>query len=176
MSRRAVDWTPGMPGIKWSAAHNSFLQAGAELGIPGLLLFCTLVVGCIMAPWKLRRRIPPAWATGDWEQRYMYQAAAFLPLAALGFAVPAFFVSFAYHDPIYILAAFVGALTAAVPANSPVIARCRSACSVQSLSRESRERSLPALRDEPVGQFVRRRLLERKTKFRALRWFAYTSA
>ncbi|MGH7926743.1 MAG: O-antigen ligase family protein, partial [Candidatus Binatia bacterium] len=26
---------PSLPGIKWSAPHNSFLQAAAELGIPG---------------------------------------------------------------------------------------------------------------------------------------------
>ncbi|HET7189749.1 MAG TPA: O-antigen ligase family protein [Gemmatimonadaceae bacterium] len=114
ISDRAVAWTPDMPGIKWSAAHNSYLQAGAELGVPGLLLFCTLVFGCIIAPWRLRRRIPAAWAHGDWEEQFLFQMAAYLPLSALGFAVAGFFVSFAYHDPIYILAAMTGALTAAV--------------------------------------------------------------
>ena len=38
-------------GVKYSAAHNSFIQVGAELGFPGLLAFIGLlyssVIGCI---------------------------------------------------------------------------------------------------------------------------------
>jgi O-antigen ligase len=30
-------------GLKWSAAHNSFVQVGAELGVPGLALFVALL-------------------------------------------------------------------------------------------------------------------------------------
>ena len=104
----------GSYGVKWSAAHNSYIQAGAELGIPGFLLFCTLVAGCIIVPFRLRRRIPDVWGRGSWSERFMYQASLFIPLAAIGFAVTSFFVSFAYHDPIYILAAMTGALSSCV--------------------------------------------------------------
>jgi O-antigen ligase len=32
-------------GVKWSAPHNSWVEAGAETGIPGLLTWAALVVG-----------------------------------------------------------------------------------------------------------------------------------
>ena len=54
--------------LKWSAAHNSFLQAGAEMGIPGLLLFSSLVFGGIFSMVKYRRKLA-AWSRGDPEQR-----------------------------------------------------------------------------------------------------------
>ena len=31
-------------GLKWNAAHNSFVEIGAELGIPGLLVFLALLI------------------------------------------------------------------------------------------------------------------------------------
>ena len=31
--------TPSWKGVRWSAAHNSFVEIGAELGVPGLILF-----------------------------------------------------------------------------------------------------------------------------------------
>jgi O-antigen ligase len=114
MSDRARSWSPGQPGIKWSVTHNSFLQAGSELGVPGLILFTMLVWTCIAGPWRLRRRMPVEWASGDWEEQFMFHAAAYLPLSAIAFAVSGFFVSFAYQDAIYILAAMTGALAVAV--------------------------------------------------------------
>ena len=98
----------------WRAAHNSYLEAGSELGVPGLLLWTGLVIGCIVGPWRQRKRIPAEWARGAWEARFVYQAALYLPLAALGFAVTSFFLSFAWLDPVYTLAAFnVGLITTA---------------------------------------------------------------
>lgn len=105
---------PYAPGIKWSVAHNSYVQMGAEMGIPGLLLFTGLVIGCIIGPWRLRKRIPDAWQRGTEDERFMFQAAVYFPVAAIGFAVPAYFVSFSYPDTIYILAALTAALRASV--------------------------------------------------------------
>lgn len=107
---------PSSGGIKWSVAHNSFVQVGAELGVPGLLLFSALVIGCVVAPLRLRRRIPEAWQKGTWEEQFLFQSTVYVPLAALGFAVPAYFVTFCYNDPIYILAALTSALPACVDA------------------------------------------------------------
>lgn len=106
----------GMKGTRWSAPHNSYVEAGAELGVPGMVLFLWLVAGSIVAPWRLRKRLPPAWETGDSEERLLFQVALYLPLCAIGFAIPAFFVSFAYLDPIYIVAAMNGAFAISVEA------------------------------------------------------------
>ena len=116
ISERARRWDPSKEGIKESTAHNSYVQAASELGIPGLVLFTTLVFGSIIVPWRLRRRIPPGWEKGTWEQQFLFQMALYLPLASLGFAVTAFFVSFAYQDPVYMLGAMTGALVASVNA------------------------------------------------------------
>src|SRR2546422_8790714 len=31
-------------GVQWAAAHNSFIQVGAELGVPGLVFFLGMVI------------------------------------------------------------------------------------------------------------------------------------
>ena len=36
-------------GVRWSAAHNSFIQVGAELGIPGLVLFLGIIASAFGA-------------------------------------------------------------------------------------------------------------------------------
>lgn len=107
ISERAKNWDPSQPGIKWSAPHNSFLEAGAELGLPGLVLWSWLVLGGIVAMYRLHRRLPQAWAGGDREQRFLYLATMYLPVSLTGFAVSGFFLSFAFRDPIYILAAYM---------------------------------------------------------------------
>ena len=93
-------------GMLFTAAHNSFVQVGAELGIPGLILWSALPIGGFVGIRRLRRRLPKRWETGDAEQRFLYAATLYLPIAHLGFAATAFFVSFAYLDPVYVLAAF----------------------------------------------------------------------
>ena len=100
--------------IRWTAPHNSFVQVAAELGIPGLILWTSLVVGAIVGVVRLRRRLPREWPHGDPEERFLYLATILVPLAVVGFAITAFFLSFAYLDPIYVLAAFVSGLYIAV--------------------------------------------------------------
>jgi O-antigen ligase len=107
ISERAREWTPGHAGIRWMAPHNSFIQAGAELGVLGLILWSSLVFGGIIAMRRLHRRVPKSWSSGDPEERFLYLVTTYLPLSLTGFAVSAFFVSFAFLDPIYILAAFM---------------------------------------------------------------------
>lgn len=98
---------PSTAGVRWNAAHNSFLQAGAEMGIPGLVLFSSLVFGGINTLLKLRRSIPPGWQSGTPEERFLFYTGLYLPVSFIGFAVAGAFVSFAYLDPLYVLAAFV---------------------------------------------------------------------
>jgi O-antigen ligase len=121
-------------GIKCSAAHNSYIQAGAELGIPGLVLWLVLIFGGIRGMLRLRRRLPPAWARGSPEDRFLYLAPLYLAVAMVGFAVSSFFVSFAWMDPVYYLAALMagvysvasrrlGTATVAAPVAVPVRGR-----------------------------------------------------
>jgi O-antigen ligase len=90
--------------------HNSFLQAAAELGIPGFILWISLVLGGIVAPLRLRRRLPKSWRHGTESERFMYAATSFFPIAMVGFAVTSFFVSFAWMDPVYLMAALLSGL------------------------------------------------------------------
>lgn len=100
--------------LKWSVAHNSFIEILAEMGIPGFILWSSLVFGGIVSLVRLRRRLPRAWARGDPEQRFLYGATLYVPIAFVGFTATAFFVSFTYKDPVYILAAFVAGIHVSV--------------------------------------------------------------
>lgn len=93
--------------IVCKAPHNSYIQAGAETGVVGLALWVSLLIGSIVSLLRLRRRLPPWWIRGSEDERILYAAAVFLPLALIGFAVTAFFVSFAWMDTIYIVAALI---------------------------------------------------------------------
>lgn len=121
----AREWDPSLPGVKWSAAHNSFVQAASEMGIPGIVLFCMLVFGSIWQCLQIRKRMPLHWYKGNGEEKFLYYTTVYLPVALIGFAVGGFFVSFAYLDPIYVLAAFVAGLQRSVDVklgNVPTVA------------------------------------------------------
>jgi O-antigen ligase len=96
--------------MKCSAPHNSYLQAGAELGPAGLIVWSALVIGGIVGPLRLRTRLPRWWRTGTPTEQFIYAATTFFPIAMMGFAVTSFFVSFAWLDPIYVMAAFLTGL------------------------------------------------------------------
>ena len=101
-------------GIWFAAPHNSWVQVSAELGIPGGIMFTCLVLGGMWSLVRLRRRLPSTWIRGSPDERFLYIACELLPASYIGFAFTAFFLSFAYLDPIYILTAFTAALTRAV--------------------------------------------------------------
>jgi O-antigen ligase len=93
--------------IRCTPPHNSYVEAGAELGVPGLVVWVSLVFGMIVAPLRFRRRLPRAWKRGTQAERFLYGAAGFFSLAMIGFAVTAFFVTFAWMEPLYIVVALV---------------------------------------------------------------------
>jgi O-antigen ligase len=102
--------------LRCVAPHNSLVQAGTELGISGLVVWASLLFGAIVAPIRLRRRLPPSWRTGAAGERFLYAATTFFAIAMIGFAVTSFFVSFAFADPIYLMAAFLTGLYISVGA------------------------------------------------------------
>jgi O-antigen ligase len=93
----------GIRGCKWSAPHNAYIQSAAELGVPGFLLFCTVLVGFGRVAFELWRA--PRGRTPDGREP------VHLPelLAALcGFAAAAYFLSFAYFFMLFGLGGMIG--------------------------------------------------------------------
>jgi O-antigen ligase len=92
-------------GVRWNAAHNSFVQIGAETGIPGLTLFVAMIASAFAALRRAGRAaaqrtgaaVPPA-------------LSAALTASLLGFVVGAFFLSLAYSEMLYTLLALAVAV------------------------------------------------------------------
>ena len=101
-------------GVRWNAAHNSFVQAGAELGLPGLVLFLAVIATAFRSLRRSGRRAGAAVLT-DGRQRELTQA---LTASLIGFTVGAFFLSLAYSEMLYTLVALVVGLERVTAAQS----------------------------------------------------------
>jgi O-antigen ligase len=121
--------------MKCSAPHNSYVESGSELGVPGLLIWVSLVVGLIFAPLRLRRRLPKSWLRGTETERFIYNATSFFSVAMIGFAVTSFFVSFAWVDPVYVMGAFLTGLYVATRVQIDEGDRSRYSAALRSSSR-----------------------------------------
>ena len=108
----------GSGPLRCTPPHNSLIQAGAEMGGVGLIAWASLIIGGVVGMLRLRRRLPREWRRGSDTQRFLYHGTTFLALGMIGFAVPALFVSFAWMDPLYILAAFMTGLYVAIRAET----------------------------------------------------------
>lgn len=86
-------------GFKWSAAHNSFLEIGVELGMFGLALF----VGMLVSAFRALRRIKSARASKDRPAIRHVALASTLSASLVGFIVCGFFLSAAYFSYVYML-------------------------------------------------------------------------
>jgi O-antigen ligase len=89
-------------GVRWNAAHNSYIQVGAEMGVVGLLLFLAILVNAFVA---LYRSSPPKEDTGAGRQDRRRQLTQVLTASLIGFVVGAFFLSLAYSEMLYTLVA-----------------------------------------------------------------------
>jgi O-antigen ligase len=81
---------------KWSAAHNSLVQIGAELGVPGLLAYCIVVLGL------LKYSITIASSVGERDEFYWYTGVA-ISCSIIGYLVNGFFLSMAYSNLAFLI-------------------------------------------------------------------------
>jgi O-antigen ligase len=105
-------------GVRWNAAHNTFVQAGAEMGMVGLALF----VGVIASAFVALRRSRQGDAVGA-GQESRARLAQVLTAALIGFVVGAFFLSLAYSEMLYVLVALAVALQKVAAPKGPVAER-----------------------------------------------------
>jgi O-antigen ligase len=78
-------------------AHNTYIEYGAEMGIPGLLLF----LGIIVFSWKSLERVRnAALRTRD---EYFYAVSSGMQTGILGYCVAAFFLSAEYLKTLWIM-------------------------------------------------------------------------
>ena len=88
-------------GVRWNAAHNSFIQVGAELGVPGLVLYVAMI-GAACAALRQSSRYERPLADGLPGRSRLTPA---LTAALLGFVVGSVFLSLAYSEMLYTLVA-----------------------------------------------------------------------
>ncbi|HYU89168.1 MAG TPA: O-antigen ligase family protein [Gemmatimonadales bacterium] len=100
-----VRTAPTGRGIRWGAAHNSLVQVGAELGVPGLMLFVVMLGSAFRALRDVARSNPPR--TTREHSAPPAQLAQALTASLVGYAVGGFFLSLAYRDLLYVLLGLV---------------------------------------------------------------------
>jgi O-antigen ligase len=86
-------------GFKWSVAHNSFVETAAELGIPGIILFVSLLITTIATMARVRsgRRYGPLITNRETALGQMMVG------SLLGYCAGGFFVSAEYYSYLYFL-------------------------------------------------------------------------
>lgn len=97
---------------QWQSAHNSFLQVGSELGFPGFIAFCFIIVSTIANLKKIAKAqdVPQADAAGEDSPKEPKQKLNLVPVTAYsligswtGFIVSGSFLSVAYGNLIFFL-------------------------------------------------------------------------
>jgi O-Antigen ligase len=109
ISDKAMNYEVGT-GIRCTPPHNAYIEAGAELGLPGGALWLFIIPGGVIHLLLLRLRLPRSWPRGDPEQRFLYYAVVYFAVTFLGYAVGSFFLSFAWTDISYYLMAMMAGI------------------------------------------------------------------
>lgn len=94
-------------------AHNSYVLSAAELGLPGMLIWSTLMYLTIKIPVTVAF-FPPE----NMDPRFREYAIS-LTLSFVGFLVGIFFLSFCFHPLLFIYIGLAGALYGAVRNSAP---------------------------------------------------------
>jgi putative inorganic carbon (HCO3(-)) transporter len=83
-------------GMFWLAVHNVYLEYAVELGLPGLILFLMVLVGCIKSATFVQRE-----AAGRPTLRELFCLARGIQISLVTFSVAALFQPVAYHVYFY---------------------------------------------------------------------------
>jgi putative inorganic carbon (HCO3(-)) transporter len=83
-------------GARWAAVHNSYLQVGMELGLPGLILYVALVASTLKAVGRVVRR-----TRGDPAHAELFWLASGLQISLIAFAFAAMVHPTAYNFYFY---------------------------------------------------------------------------
>jgi O-antigen ligase len=94
--------------MKCAPPHNTWVQVGAELGFPGLVMWVVLLCLPLAKLFRLSRQLPLSWRAGDLEQRFLFACASALPVSLVGYMVASTFLTFAWLDLPYLLVIFAG--------------------------------------------------------------------
>jgi O-antigen ligase len=94
-------------------AHNSYVLSAAELGFPGMLLWSSFMYSSVKIPYVLATRPPPGL-----DPRLVPYAFALVTSFA-GIFVGIFFLSFCYHDLLFVYCGLAGALFLAARRTCP---------------------------------------------------------
>jgi O-antigen ligase len=97
-------------GIRCTPPHNAYIEAAAETGIPGGILWILMVPGGVVWLTRLRRSIPPSWVKGDQEQRFLYLCTLYFAVLLVGYSAGSFFLSFTWYDVTYYVFALLAGL------------------------------------------------------------------
>jgi len=95
-------------------AHNTYVLAFAELGIPGFVLFAFILYLAFKIPILAMKRYA---GREDAKVAYTWSLAIFA--AMCGVVVGSFFLSFTYHQVLWIYLGFSGGLYAAIRSHDP---------------------------------------------------------
>jgi O-antigen ligase len=94
--------------VEWIAPHNTYVQVGAEMGVPAVVIWLSLLFGGTVGLWRIGKRLPASWEGESAERKFLSDVCVFLPISFLGFAVTSLFLSHAYTIVAYILFAYLG--------------------------------------------------------------------
>jgi O-antigen ligase len=104
----------------YMTAHNSYLLALSELGLPGMVLFSIVVWVSAKIPFSVFRLVAPGSNATLEAGAPLARPWAMAMLAAFaGLGVGIFFLSFTYHYVLWIYIGLAGALYSAVRAHHP---------------------------------------------------------
>ena len=116
-------------GLKWSAAHNSFVLVGAELGIGGMVLFVVMIGTSFYRLAQVREHSDDHLQSNIGRVAY----AQMLIASLVGYCIAGFFVSASYFSLLY-------ALIGLIVAEDAIEQHCGIAAARESVPRRLRDR------------------------------------